>query len=555
MKNILLASASILLFANMLFAQTIVPVTPGLPDALFNAAATAQAGDILQLASGGIYPNSAPVAPLVPVTIRTAPGFTRKATCVFLPGATGTYNGNMFTVAASITVQNVIFDMILSGTRGWGNTLFARNHLPTSVIKMYGVEVYHFGFLQTARDLDSLIVKDCFFAGNIRNGGEWGNSFNFGSSQVNYVEMRNNTTMFTIFGPVHLNGWGNYNLRTNGKVIIDHNTIVNVGGDHGPTMMATRTANYVLTNNLLINPTFRPLEFFSDKYIDFPQNEDTLGANSKYISHLGPKGMWVVSLEMVDTANTDLTMEANNIVWTPDVMKVWTDRGLQKAFIVSNETKSKVKDLAKAYFEEQVAFTKAPANPIAQISIIADTAKLGNADPVGFRGKTPFKGAIWYDVNVNHLYDFKTKDSVNMAYPTTLKSYTAAVKSAGVGGSGYPLGDLNWFPSLKPSWEQGINLTGVEELAPIPSAYELGQNYPNPFNPTTNINFSIQQSGFVTLKVFSILGQEVATLINKNMEPGKYSVDFDASQLRSGVYMYQMTAGTYTSSKKMMLLK
>jgi hypothetical protein len=83
----------------------------------------------------------------------------------------------------------------------------------------------------------------------------------------------------------------------------------------------------------------------------------------------------------------------------------------------------------------------------------------------------------------------------------------------------------------------------------------LAQNYPNPFNPTTNISFSIQQSGLVTLKVFNILGQEVAILVNQNMQPGKYSVDFNASELSSGVFVYQLTAGTYTSTKKMMLLK
>jgi len=89
----------------------------------------------------------------------------------------------------------------------------------------------------------------------------------------------------------------------------------------------------------------------------------------------------------------------------------------------------------------------------------------------------------------------------------------------------------------------------------LPTSFELLQNYPNPFNPTTNINFSIQQSGLVTLKVFNILGQEVATLVNQNMQPGKYSVDFNASKLSSGVFIYQLTAGTYTSTKKMMLLK
>jgi hypothetical protein len=103
------------------------------------------------------------------------------------------------------------------------------------------------------------------------------------------------------------------------------------------------------------------------------------------------------------------------------------------------------------------------------------------------------------------------------------------------------------------------NLKGVTSVenysSELPTDFSLTQNYPNPFNPTTNINFSIQQSGLVTLKVFNVLGQEVATLVNQNMQPGKYSVDFNASELSSGVFVYQLTAGTYSSTKKMMLLK
>jgi hypothetical protein len=103
-------------------------------------------------------------------------------------------------------------------------------------------------------------------------------------------------------------------------------------------------------------------------------------------------------------------------------------------------------------------------------------------------------------------------------------------------------------------WPAG--LTGVTNLnTGIPVKYSLEQNYPNPFNPTTKIKFQIPSEGVVKLKIFNILGQEVATLVNEQMKAGSYSVDFNASKISSGVYIYRIETGTFTSVKKMMLLK
>ncbi|MFA6980353.1 MAG: S8/S53 family peptidase [Ignavibacteriaceae bacterium] len=89
----------------------------------------------------------------------------------------------------------------------------------------------------------------------------------------------------------------------------------------------------------------------------------------------------------------------------------------------------------------------------------------------------------------------------------------------------------------------------------IPSAYVLEQNYPNPFNPATTINYQLPKSGNVTLKIFDMLGNEVMTLVNGQKEIGKYTVQFDASSLASGMYVYQLRVNDYTSTKKMLLLK
>ena len=89
----------------------------------------------------------------------------------------------------------------------------------------------------------------------------------------------------------------------------------------------------------------------------------------------------------------------------------------------------------------------------------------------------------------------------------------------------------------------------------VPSTYLLKQNFPNPFNPTTNINFSIPKSGFVTLKVYNMAGMEVATLLNENKTAGNYIVGFNAANLPSGAYFYRIETGNYTDTKKMLLIK
>lgn len=89
----------------------------------------------------------------------------------------------------------------------------------------------------------------------------------------------------------------------------------------------------------------------------------------------------------------------------------------------------------------------------------------------------------------------------------------------------------------------------------MPGEYKLEQNYPNPFNPETVIKYNIPKDGLVSLKVYNILGVEIATLINKEQSAGSYSVNFNASGLSSGVYLYKLQAGTCSISKKMLLLK
>lgn len=102
-----------------------------------------------------------------------------------------------------------------------------------------------------------------------------------------------------------------------------------------------------------------------------------------------------------------------------------------------------------------------------------------------------------------------------------------------------------------------INVTGIDEdlIGLTPETFQLYSNYPNPFNPSTKIRYAIAKSAFTTLKVYSLLGQEIATLINEEKAPGVYEVNFDGLSLTSGTYLYKLQAGEFSETRKMILLK
>ena len=95
----------------------------------------------------------------------------------------------------------------------------------------------------------------------------------------------------------------------------------------------------------------------------------------------------------------------------------------------------------------------------------------------------------------------------------------------------------------------------VTDRRVIPGEFRLEQNYPNPFNPSTTIRFDLPQAEFVSLKVFNLLGQEVATIVNGPRQAGSYSVKWDAGSVPSGAYFYQFSAGGHVQTKKLLLLR
>jgi len=114
--------------------------------------------------------------------------------------------------------------------------------------------------------------------------------------------------------------------------------------------------------------------------------------------------------------------------------------------------------------------------------------------------------------------------------------------------------------AINPVWMPIDSTTSIAETNLLPERFQLYQNYPNPFNPTTRVTYSIPERSFVSLKVYDVLGNEIATLINEEKPEGVYEVEFNSrgliyQTLPSGIYLYQIQAGSFVETKKMILLK
>jgi hypothetical protein len=149
----------------------------------------------------------------------------------------------------------------------------------------------------------------------------------------------------------------------------------------------------------------------------------------------------------------------------------------------------------------------------------------------------------WFYNPSNALYPPVWPLQENLAYTST------TLQSAGT--DGFAVGDLNWFPAQKAIWIS----TDVKRVEQPPQEYTLSQNFPNPFNPSTTIEYQITRSGMTTLKVYNVLGQEVASLVDGVVTAGNHQVTFDASRLSSGIYFYTLRSGNFTATKKLTLLK
>ncbi len=177
-------------------------------------------------------------------------------------------------------------------------------------------------------------------------------------------------------------------------------------------------------------------------------------------------------------------------------------------------------------------------------------------------GWCPGSGVIPWDLDVtssvnpgqNVVVNYNIEDYLNECRPTNPNCI-----------SGVTCPDCNYNNNghTEPFWTvesqlilYKINPNGVKNISSgIPSGFTLNQNYPNPFNPSTNIGFALVKNSHVKITVYDAIGKEIEVLIDKQMQSGVYNVEFDASRLPSGVYLYKMEAKDFSETKKMILIK
>jgi hypothetical protein len=198
-------------------------------------------------------------------------------------------------------------------------------------------------------------------------------------------------------------------------------------------------------------------------------------------------------------------------------------------------------------------------------------ATLATAHANGIAGAVQSIGNIAFDLGANYIFNGTTAQVTSTLMPTTVNGLTID-NNAGVALSqvttingvlrlvagvfdntiSFTLG-----PNGSISFEGGSLkfLVAVEQLPEIPTEFALFQNYPNPFNPATTIRYHVPKRTHVTLKIHDIMGREVAELVNGEHDAGAYDVVWEAQGLTSGVYYYQISAGDFTSERKLVLMK
>ena len=319
----------------------------------------------------------------------------------------------------------------------------------------------------------------------------------------------------------------------------DHNTVVNGMSFHGMLSLGSMGRRAIVTNNLFMDA------FASgEDSADATRQAEWANFGEKY-----PNGsnrmVWIF------TAPNDTTVWtiSNNMYSISDTGQAFlTEFAAQKVIGEGKPLSWHIN--AKLGNDSTTAFTKAAA-PVAFVKIPKLMTRLMRwyRDPLGGNKTKNTPSSLWvralHDID-RHKYQYYD-DTLDCSYPTNIAAYTA-----GVGG--YPLGDLNWFPSRKTDWANDPS-TSVAGQDVVPEVFTLEQNYPNPFNPATTIRFGLPHTSLVRLEVFDLLGRTVATLVDAHMEAGVHNVVLDASRLSSGIYIYRLTADGASMTRKMTLLK
>lgn len=571
------------LFPLSLTAQTIVHVPPGL--GTLNDSIKADGSAIYLLQPGGWYGLNATLQITTPVQI-IGGDTTAGMPAMIQTGSTtsGTTFAYMFVVHGNLTIRNV-FLVNADLNNGIGIGTFQITAPDRLLLDSVTVDpVGRAFFIRKGVDSCATYVTNSLIMGHGNttsiNDGWLFNNQNNGMWDTLYVE--NNT--FVDVGTDFLIAGAQKTDREN-LVWINHNSFffgkANFFGFWGPY-------NAYVTNNLMWNYDFNPIKnawsaFQSGKLgsliwtdtlriprVGTTDTTETLPSSRdfflEYNSNFRSQGVWDLVSQVNDSATTD------SAGWLPtylyDFIPSPTDSTSESQMFNS-------KTSFPGFYCNNNISDSGSANPAddpdfldPHIAALTDSAiAWAKQSTFQLEGHMLSAPSAWpnyfYYPDTGGVGDPMAWPRFNGVYSNS-KLLTASIE-------GLPLGDLNWFPKDKVLWEENkaaimqhilsenesrMTLTAVTASASqLPTKFILSQNYPNPFNPTTQIEYSIPQSVYVTLKVFNVLGQEVATLFSGMRTPGRYVATFNASKYASGVYFYRIQAGHYSATKKLMLVK
>jgi Secretion system C-terminal sorting domain len=324
------------------------------------------------------------------------------------------------------------------------------------------------------------------------------------------------------------------------NVVFDHNTIINDAGTYGVIALGLVGPKVEIRDNLFVDPMVSASDTVAQRQYDFAENGESFSSAFPAKS----KQVWIYSQKADSGFVTNYDILDNYWYNTPQIQAVWAqmksqyDPLLKPAPILTNLIASQVADTSTAFMKlDTISFANTPKPMVGFAKWFLTPVADGGSGEYNSGGNF-----VPQDRRTTIYY----RDTMNCSYSTSSPAYTGA-------SNGFPAGDLNWFPDKLRSWEQLTDIRSVGNITP--AKYSLEQNYPNPFNPSTIIRFSIPEANRVSLKVYNLLGQNVATLINENLNAGSHEVSFNAENLSSGVYFYTLQSGTFTLTKKMILMK
>lgn len=529
---------------SQVFAEEVV-VTPNVVNALVQAAAAADSGDIMLLEYGAVFPNEGSVIINKELTIKaTGDASLAKPYIKQIPNQAGDYGSQTLEVHANLTLINIQFD----GDRGTGSNN-DRCVRVKSVISFLRIDSCAFANYKkrtlgiNASVLDSTVITNSIFPACRKMAQiEEGRSIDLRAGPHGLVKIQNCTFVNSTDRWIRHRIFASFDTPPVDTLIVDHNTFIHNLGYRPPFQFGS-VKNVQFTNNIVVNPAMLGTDTLSDRINDVSYTSPLA------VTNVGPQAICVFSVLQADTFNTKIIMKNNNVYREQEVLdKYATSTRIEIAPLYNAEFEALIDPYPYygATFKEVLTFADVPAAPLSMVdSFISQLDTITITDP---------KPSITHFANQMEYIPY---DSLDASYGTAAVSYTAAA-------GGFPLGDLNWYPDKKQAWQEWIDAgmpVSVErtDLA-VPAEFRLAQNYPNPFNPSTTIEFELKNNAYVKLSVYNMLGQRVRNLVDQKQTAGRYLVQWDGMDengkaVSSGIYFYRIETESFSATKKMLLIR